>query len=189
MGRARNGQAIGEARRTPSQMRALKTFVETAEAAGDLDAWRRGRCVLRYLGGEPLAFLAKEVGVHRSAATKWLAWYEADGVEGLRTRISSGRPPRLTLEQQLELTRIVEAGPVAAGFRSGVWTGALVGEWIREHFGVEYHPHHIPKMLHQLGFSVQRPRKRLARADVQAQAFWLRKTFPAIKKKRERAEG
>ena len=166
----------------------MKAFVRTAEDSGDLDAWRRGRCVLRYLGGESLAVLAKEVGVHRSAATKWLAWYEADGVEGLRTRVSSGRPPRLTLEQRLELTRIVEAGPVAAGFRSGVWTGALVGEWIREHPSVEYHPHHIPRMLHQLGFSVQRPRKRLARADAEAQALWLRRTLPAIKKKQPRAE-
>jgi transposase len=139
-------------------------------------------------GGESLAVLAKEVGVHRSAATKWLAWYEADGVEGLRTRISSGRPPRLTLEQRLELTRIVEAGPVAAGFRSGVWTGALVGEWIREHFGVADHPHHIPRMLHQLGFSVQRPRKRLARADAEAQALWFRRTLLAIKEKQPRAE-
>lgn len=170
-------------------MKALRAFVRSAEDSRNLDAWRRGRCVLRYLGGESLAVLAKEVGVHRSAATKWLAWYEADGVEGLRTRISSGRPPRLTLDQRLELTRVVEEGPVATGFRSGVWTGALVGEWIREHFGVEYHPHHIPKVLHQLGFSVQRPRKRLARADAEAQAFWLRRTFPAIKKKRPRAEG
>jgi transposase len=31
--------------------------------------------------------------------------------------------------------------------------------------GVRYHNHHIPRLLHQLGLSVQRPRKRLARAD------------------------
>jgi transposase len=39
-------------------------------------------------------------------------------------------------------------------------------------------------MLNDLGFSVQRPRKRLARADAEAQETWLRETFPAIKKKR-----
>ena len=38
-------------------------------------------------------------------------------------------------------------------------------------------------LLHQLGFSVQRPRKRLARADAEAQAQWLREKLPAIKKK------
>jgi transposase len=169
-------------------MRQLRKFIEESEAEKDLDAWRRGRCVLRYIEGETVAVLADEVGVHRSAVGKWLQWFNADGVEGLRTRTAPGRPPRLTLEQRQEVVRVVEAGPPAAGFRSGVWTGALVGEWIKERFGVEYHPQHIPRMLHQLGFSVQRPRKRLARADREAQAFWLREVFPAIKKKRPAAE-
>jgi hypothetical protein len=34
-----------------------------------------------------------------------------------------------------------------------------------------------------LGFSVQRPRKRLARADADAQVLWLRKRLPAVKEK------
>ena len=55
---------------------------------------------------------------------------------------------------------------------------------IEERFGVRYHNHHVPRLLHDLGFSVQRPRKRLAKADVEAQAQWLRKKLPAIKKAR-----
>jgi hypothetical protein len=42
----------------------------------------------------------------------------------------------------------------------------------------------VPALLHKLGFSVQRPRKRLARADLDAQACWLRKRLPAVKKSR-----
>jgi transposase len=41
----------------------------------------------------------------------------------------------------------------------------------------------LPRLLHQLGFSVQRPRKRLARADREAQEIWLKKRLPAIKKR------
>ena len=54
---------------------------------------------------------------------------------------------------------------------------------IRKRFGVSYHNHHVPWVLHKLGFSVQRPRKRLARADKEKQEVWLKKRFPAIKKK------
>ena len=46
-----------------------------------------------------------------------------------------------------------------------------------------YHNQHVPRLLHKLGFSVQRPRKRLARANSEAQDYWLRKRFPSIKKK------
>ena len=71
---------------------------------------------------------------------------------------------------------------MAAGYQSGVWTGPMVGDLVERRFGVRYHKHNIPRLLHQLGFSLQRPRKRLARADLAAQATWVRKTLPAIKK-------
>ncbi len=59
----------------------------------------------------------------------------------------------------------------------------MIGDLIEERFGVRYHTHYVPRLLHQLGFSVQRPRKRLARANAEAQDVWIKKTFPKIKKK------
>jgi transposase len=76
---------------------------------------------------------------------------------------------------------------MAAGFGSGVWTGPMIAALVRDRFDVRYHNHYIPRLLHDLGFSVQRPRKRLARANRQAQADWIRRRFPAIKKKRRPA--
>ena len=78
---------------------------------------------------------------------------------------------------------------MAAGYDSGVWTGPMIGDLIEHRFGVRYHKHNVPRILHELGFSLQRPRKRLARADAEKQATWLRETFPAIKKKRSPVAG
>ena len=61
--------------------------------------------------------------------------------------------------------------------------GPMIGDLIRRRYGVTYHNHYIPPLLHKLGFSVQRPRKRLARADHERQKYWLRTTFPRIKQK------
>jgi transposase len=188
MGRAKNGEAIRQERLKAPEVRRLRDLLDEAKAKKDLATWRRAHCVLGYIDGQTVISMAKALGIDRSAITKWLAWYSAEGADGLRTTPLPGRAPRLTQEQRDEVGRLVEAGPVAAGFSSGVWTGALVGEWIEKRFGVRYHPQHIPRLLHQLGFSVQRPRKRLARADLEKQAMWLRKTFPAIKKKRAPAE-
>ena len=105
------------------------------------------------------------------------------GADGLRTGKPPGAAPRLSEEQRSKLGQVIKAGPQAAGFTSGVWTGPMLREFIFQHFGVSYHNHHIPRLLHQLGFSVQRPRKRLARADAAAQALWIEDRFPAIKKK------
>jgi transposase len=159
-----------------SELRRLRELLAEAEAAKDLATWRRAYCVLGYIDGQRVIAMADSLGINRTAITKWLAWYNAEGADGLRTKPSPGRVPRLTADQRAEVVRVVEAGPIAAGFSSGVWVGALVGEWIEKRFGVRYHPQHIPRLLHQLGFSVQRPRKRLARADLEKQAMWLRKT-------------
>jgi transposase len=188
MARAANGQAIAAARLRKDEVAKLRALRDEAKAKKDLATWRRAHCVLGYIDGQTVIAMAKALGIDRSAITKWLAWYSAEGAEGLRTSPLPGRAPRLTAEQREQVVRIVEAGPPAAGFRSGVWTGALVGQWIEREFGVRYHPQHIPRLLHQLGFSVQRPRKRLARADLAKQAAWLRTELPAIKKKPAPAE-
>jgi transposase len=181
--RAQPGQAIRRSRRRGAQLKRLDEFILEAQLKNDLGEWRRGRAVRAYIDRRKVTDIAKEYGVTRGSVNRWLQWYDADHVDGLRTRVAEGPPPKLTEEQREALTVIIELGPMQAGYQSGVWTGPMIGDLIAERFGVRYHNHHIPKLLHQLRFSVQRPRKRLARADHARQATWLRETLPAIKKK------
>lgn len=185
MARSRNGEAISARRRSPSALKKLRRFIRQREAAKDLDEWRRGQAVLGYLSGRRVVEIAADYDVTRGSVNRWLQWYEATGVEGLRTGKPPGAPPKLDAAQREELAAMVDAGPLAAGFQSGVWTGPMIGALIEKRYGVQYHKHNVPRLLHELGFSIQRPRKRLARADADKQATWLRKTFPAIKKRPE----
>jgi transposase len=183
MARSKTGEAISPARRTPQARKQLRRFIDAARGRSDLEAWCRGRAILGYIEGRRVIELAAELEVSRGSINRWLGRYEAMGVEGLVTGKAPGRAPRLTKEQLDELARLIEAGPQAADYTSGVWTGPMVADLIEDRFGVRYHNHHVPRLLNQLGFSVQRPRKRLARADKEAQAHWLRHKLPAIKKK------
>lgn len=183
MARSKTGEAVSPARRTSAAQKKLRGFIEAADERSDLAAWRRGRAILGYVEGTAVIALAGQLDVTRGAINRWLQWYEADGVDGLVTRKAPGAPHKLSDEQREELVATIEAGPQANGYASGVWTGPMIGDVIERVFGVRYHNHHVPRLLHQLGFSVQRPRKRLARADAEAQAIWLRRRLPAIKKK------
>jgi len=165
----------------------LRRFIRERDKASNLDEWRRGRAVLGYIEGRRVADLAVDLDVTRGSVNRWLQWYEAMGVEGLLTATPPGPSRKLAETQRSELADLVDAGPLAAGYPSGVWTGPMIGDLIESRFGVRYHKHNVPRLLHELGFSIQRPRKRLARADVAAQATWFRETFPAIKKKRSPA--
>jgi len=59
----------------------------------------------------------------------------------------------------------------------------MVVRVIHEEFSLSYHPAHVSRILHDLDFSVQRPRKVLARADKSLQSRWVRYQYPALKKK------
>jgi transposase len=186
--RAKNGQAISPRRRKPSAVKKLKLFIQQRLKKNDLDAWRRGRAVLGYIEGHRVVDLAAQAGVTRGSVNRWIQWYEAAGIPGLMTATAPGATPKLTEEQRLELGTLIDAGPQAAGYSSGVWTGPMIGDLIERQFGVRYHNHHVPRLLHELGFSLQRPRKRLARADAEKQTKWIREALPSIKKKRRPAE-
>ena len=186
MARSKNGEAIGPCGRSAAARKQLRRLVRTSLKHNNLDVWRRARAVLGYIEGRRAVEVAAELDVTRGSVNRWLRWYETLGVTGLLTGKPPGPAPRLSEVQRDALTALIEAGPTAAGYTSGVWTGPMIGDLIAQRFGVRYHNHHVPRLLHELGFSVQRPRRRLARADAARQAVWLRVTFPAIKKKRPR---
>ena len=129
------------------------------------------------------------VGVRSVIASSELARYQADGIDGLLEGYRSGRPPELSAEQHRQLGDILDSGPVAYGLDNGVWTSPMITWVIEEEFGVHYHPGHVRKLLHGLGFSVQRPRRVLARADAEEQDRWHRRTYPNLKKKPARGSG
>jgi transposase len=117
MARSRTGEAISPGRRTPGAQKKIREFVAAAKDRGDLDAWRRGRAMLGYIDGRRVVDLAAELDVTRGSVNRWLQWYEALGVDGLLTGTAPGSAPKLSDEQRAELTAIVEAGPLAAGYQ------------------------------------------------------------------------
>jgi len=154
-----------------------------AESEGAYRVARRLHAVLLNAEGRTSGELARLLKAPRSKVSLWLSNYETHGVEGLLEGYRSGRPPRLSEPQRVALTDILESGPVAYGFESGIWTSPRVARVIEEEFGIAYHPGHVRKLLHRIGFSVQRPRRVLARADVAEQDRWHRRTYPNLKKK------
>src|SRR5207245_7979450 len=98
--------------------------------------------------------LSEKLDVGRGSINRWLQWYDVTGADGLRPKKAPGGMPKLGANRQDELVALIEAGPLACGFVSGIWTGPRIGELIRQRFGVSYHNHYVPWVLNTLGFSV-----------------------------------
>ncbi len=164
----------------------IKRLVELSKQALREGAYRvatRLHAVVLNMEGKSAPEIAQTLKVHRTKVCQWFHRWQDDGIEGLLEGHRTGRPERLSKEQHQTLADILERGPVAYGFHSGVWTCPMVCRIIEEEFSIRYHPAHVSRILHGLEFSVQRPKKILARADKTLQSRWSRYKYPDVKKK------
>ena len=120
----------------------------------------------------------------RSKVSFWLKQYEQRGEVSLLEGHRTGRPCGLSKKQETRLVDVIESGPTAYDFLGGVWTSPMITRVIQEEFDLKYHPGHVRKILYRLGFSVQRPKRLLAKADPNLLTRWRRYKYPLIKKKR-----
>ena len=115
--------------------------------------------------------------------------FDSEGVAGLRDEPRPGRPPRLCPQDKERLGKILDDiirdGPEAHGYH-GTVQSPLVAQILRREFNVALGPAQITRLLREIGFSYQRPKKALVRADKEAQATWLREVLPEAL---ERARG
>ena len=169
----------------------IQRLVQLSKQALREGAYRvasRLHAVVLNMEGKAAPEIADALKVHRSKVCLWLRRWQQDGMEGILEGHRPGRPSALSERQRQALADILDSGPVAYGFTSGVWTCPMVARVIEEEFSVPYHPAHVSRILHDLRFSVQRPKKILAKADKTLQSKWIRYRYPDIKKK-PRAKG
>ena len=104
--------------------------------------------------GQDIRMVSKEE-LHRSIAWayKWLRRFDKEGLEGLKNKPRSGRPPDVPQEKISKIRTELSENP------SG-WKAKEIMNIIYERTGIRYHEVHIYRLLHKWGFSPKVPRKR-----------------------------
>lgn len=152
-------------------------------SAAELEA-RRRRAAEYFQERKPLQEIASLFGVSLTSVKRWKRTWKAEGVEGLAAKPHPGPRRKLSEKQRQSLVKILVKGPLAAGYRTDLWTCARVSQVVRKQFGVSYHRDHVRRILHDLGFSPQKPRRVAREQDAEAVERWRKHDWPRIKKKR-----
>lgn len=126
--------------------------------------------------------IARRIGCHASSVLRWRNALQAGGLEALKAKPAAGRPPRLTSPQTAHLVRLLAKGAMAHGYRTELWTTQRIAELIERRLGVHYHRNHVAKLLHQLGWSHQKPERRAVERDEAGIARWRREEWPRVRK-------
>ncbi|MEW6215461.1 MAG: winged helix-turn-helix domain-containing protein [Nitrospirota bacterium] len=168
--------------RSHEHVRELENLLIKSDSENNLRLWKRAKGVLLYLKNKKPDEISDLLDVGLKSIYRWLNQYNGEGTKGLYEGNHTGRPSLLTGEELTRLEDILDSGPVAYGLTTGIWTCPTVQHIIENEFGISYHHDHVRKILHNIGFSVQRPTKKLALAKPELQQKWVRKTYPILKK-------
>jgi transposase len=150
-----------------------------ASRARDGGSARRMLALALVLEGRSRTEAAISCGMDRQTLRDWVHRYNAEGLTGLLDRPRSGRRPRLTAAQEIELARIVEAGPDLQ--RHGVvrWRCVDLQKVIGDRFEVELAERTVAKLLKKLRFVRLSPRPYHPKKDADAQEAFKKTSPPA----------
>jgi transposase len=148
---------------------------------------RRTQTADLFAHGKTRAKVAQVLGVSAQTAGRWYTrWRDGDDA-GMRTA-RQGKPAQLGSAQLARVRRVLDRGAVAAGFDSDLWTLARVAEVIEQVTGVAHHPGHVWRILKVMGWSLQRPARKVIERDEAEIARWVAEEWPRIVQAPERAE-
>ena len=143
---------------------------------------RRGNVVALLKQQLSLHEIARRIGCNASSVLRWRNALQSGGKDALKAKPAPGRPLRLTSKQKERLVRFLAKGAMAHGYRTELWTTQRIADLIECRLGVSYHRNHVGKLLHQIGWSHQKPERRAVERDETVIAAWKRSVWPRVKK-------
>jgi transposase len=156
--------------------------MRTKGSAAELEQRRRIAARLLEQGMKPIR-VAAALGVSPAAVTRWKQAWQKGGEKALAAKPHPGGKPRLTAAQLRRLARLLRRGPRHHGYSTELWTLERVAEGIAVHFGVEYHPGHVWKILRAMAWTCQKPERRARERDEEAIRRWRQEDWPRINKR------
>ena len=119
----------------------LEHELSVCEKTNNLRLHKKISCLLMISQGQHFRVIAERLKIHPKSVYNWFKRFIVRRFSWLLGKhyANRGQKSKLTTEQKKELHELVERGPEASGFDSGIWTTAMIVEVVNEKFGVRYH--------------------------------------------------
>jgi len=142
---------------------------EVAVGTRDGAVVRRLLALALVLEGHSRTEAAQLNGMDRQTLRDWVHRYNNDGVAGLHSRLSPGRPPALTDKQMKELRIMVLDGPDPERNQVIRWRCADLRDEIATRWSVMLTERSVGRLLHRLEMTRLQPRPYHPKKDAGAQ--------------------
>lgn len=143
----------------------------------------RRRAVASVQSGESPEVVAKALRISRTAMYRWLALYREGGWGRLDAKKRGGRRPKLDGKKLKWIYNTVTTkDPLQLKFKFALWTAKMVGQLIKQEFGISLSKASVCRLLAQLGLTPQRPMWRAYQQSNEIVQRWLNEQYPQIRK-------
>ena len=150
-------------------------LVELYKKEGNSRLKERYQALYLLLEGNTCTKVAKILKCSRRTILNWLHAFNEGGLEGIVPKLPSGRPSRLTDKEKSLLRDDILTHPRELGYDFSNWEAKSVAFHVSKKFDVEMGPRQAHRLLHQLGFTLQRPRYHFKKADPKQQNEFVEK--------------
>ena len=141
-------------RLTRKERRALERFVSTTN---DKVEYIRGTALLMRAKRRKVKGVAQELHICMGAVFKWTSIYRRSGVDGLKRRHPSGRPPVVKDKAKKLIPELMKKDPKLFGFLKSRWVVRDMASALKSE-GIRMSKSHMHRMLKELGLSYKRPK-------------------------------
>jgi transposase len=135
-----------------------KALERLRSETGRADVLRNALIVLLSAEGRSKAELSRDLGCSTSTIDRARRRYRQRGVDGLLPVKPPGRPSRATPAFRAAMAEAVQASPPALGYGFSTWSVSRLAAHLKRTTQVGFSDDQLRRLLHQEGFSVQRPK-------------------------------
>jgi len=134
--------------------------------------FHRLHAVLNILDGASSHDTSRLYGDSPRAIEYWVQRLTSKGLPGLLDGNHPGRPARLSVRELAKLRKDISRSPRELGYNQNLWDGLLLSHHLTQKYSISLSVRQCQRLFHQLGFSLQRPRRKASEADApQQEAF------------------
>jgi transposase len=95
----------------------------------------------------------------------WLKRYQAEGIDGLRSLVGGGAPPKVTKEYQELLLKVVRRRPRSLGQPYSMWTLQRLAGYMAEQTGIRVEDETVRVHLKEAEIVLSRPQHTISSPD------------------------
>jgi transposase len=130
----------------------------TRFSAQSADVFRNCLIILKSDSRDTIASIAEDLGCGTDTVIRVRRLYRQGGVAALVPRKPPGRKSKATPAFLQAMGQAVQTSPLTLGYGFSNWSVVRLAEYLAKITGIRFSDDQLRRLLHQEGFSVQRPK-------------------------------